>query len=369
MAALSSFAPAYEVECRRFEKSEWDTILAGFRDANLYQTWSYAGVRWGEEKLSHLVLRDRGTVVGGAQVVLVTLPMLRGGLAYVKWGPLWMPRGREAEPRVFRELLRALRQAYARERGYFLRVTPWEFENPALQSMAQEERFGRNLISEPRTALLNLVASIEELRMSLTRHWRANLKKAEANGLEILEGPTEDLIDQFTELYRQMRARKGRRWIPPIYYLRQVQRGLSAEMKARVSICLHEGQPVAGLIVSALGEKALAWFAAMGDLGNECRGSYLLQWRAIQRLKATGVRVYDLGGINEVTHPGTTQFKLGLCGKLGRVLPYLGEFEACDAWTSRMVLGATDPWRMALLRAQQFYEEHRHARTAAARAW
>ena len=354
----------FELECRQFSREEWDSILTEFQDANLYQTWTYAAVRWGGKNLSHLVLKDGPTVVGAAQVVMVKLPVLGGGLAYVKWGPMWIRRGSEADPQVFRELMRALRQKYAVERGFLVRVTPWEFENAELQAIAGEAGFLRNASAQQRTAVLDLTYSLEELRGSLTRHWRSNLKRAESNGLEVLEGSTEDLLNEFAELYRQMRARKDAGWIPPIHYLPQIQRELSPGMKAHIALCRHQGQTVAGLVVSALAEKSIAWLAATGDSGLELRGSYLLQWRMIQRLKSQGVRSYDLGGINEVTHPGTAQYKLGLTGKRGRVADYLGEFEACEAWTSRAVIKGTDRFRLALIQAQQFVQERWHGRSA-----
>ena len=354
----------FKLECRQFSKEEWDSFLTEFQDANLYQTWTYAAVRWGGKNLSHLVLKDGPTVVGAAQVVIVKLPVLGGGLAYVKWGPMWIRRGREADPQVFRELLRALRQKYAVERGFLLRVTPWEFESAELQPIPGEEGFRRNASAQQRTAVLDLTYSLEELRGSLTRHWRSNLKRAESNGLEIVEASTEDLLGEFVGLYQQMRARKDAGWIPPIHYLHQIQRELHPGMKAHIALCRHQGQTVAGLAVSALGPKSFAWLAATGDSGLEMRGSYLLQWHMIQRLKSQGVRSYDLGGINEVTHPGTAQYKLGLCGKRGRVVDYLGEFEACEAWTSRLVVKGTDRFRLALIRAQQFAQERWHGRSA-----
>lgn len=346
------------VECRHFSKEEWDAVLAGFQDANLYQTWSYAAVRWGGKNLSHLILKDGQTVAGAAQVILVKLPVLRGGLAYVKWGPMWMTRGRETNPQVFGELLRALRQAYARERGFLLRISPWEFDDARLRSIAEEEGFHRNPLITERTAVLGLSYSLDELRASVSRHWRANLKRAESNGLDIFEGSTQDLLHEFTELYRQMRARKGGGWIPPVHYAKRIQRELVSGMKPLISICRHQGKAVAGLVVSAIGEKSFAWLAATGDFGQDLRGSYLLQWRMIQRLKSQGIRIYDLGGIDGITHPGTTQFKLGLCGKRGRTVAYLGEFQACEAWTSRLVIGGTDKFRLALIWLQQFCQEH-----------
>jgi len=344
-------------ECRQLEREEWDAVLAGFQDGSLFQTWAYGAGRWGRRNLSHLILKDGQTVVGAAQIILAKLPGLRVGLAYVKWGPMWHVRGRAPNPQVFRALLRSLRRTYARDRGLLIRVTPWEFEGTAFRSIPDEEGFQRKPLATQRTAVLDLTCSLDELRFSLSRHWRSNLKRAERSGLEVSEGDAEDLLDEFAELYHQMRIRKASEWIPPIHYLPQVQRALSPSMKAQISICRHQGRPIAGLVVSALGERSFAWLAATGEAGQDLRGSYLLQWRAIQRLKSLGVRTYDLGGINEITHPGTTQFKLGLCGKRGRTPTYLGEFEVCEAWRSRLIIGGSDKFRSSLLRIQQFWQE------------
>jgi len=250
---------------------------------------------------------------------------------------------------------------YARDRGFLLRISPWEFEEDGLAAIPREVGFRQKILATERTAVLDLTWSVDDLRASLTRHWRSNLKRAEHNDLETVDGFSEDLLTEFDKLYRQMKLRKAGAWIPPIHYLPQIQRELAPGMKVLVSLCRHQGQAIAGLVVTAMGEKSFAWLAATGNGGHDLRGSYLLQWRMIQRLKSMGVQTYDLGGINEVTHPGTTQFKLGLCGKRGRTPKYLGEFEVCEKWASRLMVGGTDRFRQALLWLQQFCEDHWHS--------
>ena len=82
----SSQASRFVAECRPISKEEWDAILPEFRDANLYQTWTYAAVRWGEMNLSHLVLKDGPIPVGAAQLILVKLPVTRRRLGVCKVG-------------------------------------------------------------------------------------------------------------------------------------------------------------------------------------------------------------------------------------------------------------------------------------------
>lgn len=360
---MISLGSGFLIESGQFDKAEWEDILGKFEDASLYQSWSYSATRWGEKNLSHLAVIQDGEIVGAAQVTLVRVPLVRAGLAYVKWGPMWQPRGRPKDPNVLRQLLRSLWQIYAVERRLMVRVSPWEWEDNGMTRIFQEERFG--FISAPsqtQTAIVDLSYSIEDLRASLTRHWRHNLKLAEKNGLEIAEGSADDLTREFLGLYDEMRARKTGGWIPPAGYFRQVQRELRDGMKPWIGICRAGGEPVAALVITALGAKGLALFAATGNKGLHLRGSYLLWWQAIERLKERGVRWLDLGGINEETHGGTSQFKSGLCGKLGKKVKYIGDFNAAGSVLSRLIVSGGDPLRMVLIKARENFSEWRRAR-------
>ena len=55
--------------------------------------------------------------------------------------------------------------------------------------------------------------------------------------------------------------------------------------------------------------------AATGDEGLQARGSYLLQWHALQRLQEQGREWYDLGGVNPEINPGVFTFKSGMGGE------------------------------------------------------
>lgn len=338
------------VEIDNVDEVEWHEIVRGFQDANLFQTWPYAAERWGAKRLSHLVVRRNGRPVAAAQVILVRVPLTGAGLAYVKWGPLWQAQGNDNCSDVLEGILLALRHEYVLKRGLFLRISPWEFDGD-VHAAYREAGFRLDPSAERvRTAVLDLSYPLADLRASLTRHWRHNLKVAEKNDLVISEGCAEDLVRDFSDLYRQMRRRKQSAEIPNIDYLPAVQKRLPDDMKVRIAICRYQGNPVAGLVVSAMGPKAFALFAATGIAGLDARGSYLLQWRMLEWLKQQNVRSYDLVRINETTHPGTTQFKLGLCGKLGRTVEYAGDFEACERWASERVVRAGERMRDLHLR-------------------
>src|SRR5262245_25486267 len=102
---------------------EWDALVASFADACLEQSAAYLGPRWGFSRLCGLLLREAATNEPLAAVLAVTaaIPLLRLGLAYVKFGPLWRRRGRAAQPRILVAALDAVRQVFAVERGLVVR--------------------------------------------------------------------------------------------------------------------------------------------------------------------------------------------------------------------------------------------------------
>ena len=86
---MKPLVPGYESEVGRLEKDRWHENIRRFVDLSLYQTWSYGAVQYGPGAVDHMILRNGQDVVACAQVRIATIPGLRWGAAYVRWGPLW----------------------------------------------------------------------------------------------------------------------------------------------------------------------------------------------------------------------------------------------------------------------------------------
>ena len=85
----------YRAEIDHVGKNEWSDLLQLFNDASIYQTWSYGSIRWGENKLGHVVLKKDGEIVALAQSRIVKLPGIDSGMVYIFRGPIWRLRGKE----------------------------------------------------------------------------------------------------------------------------------------------------------------------------------------------------------------------------------------------------------------------------------
>ncbi len=317
----------YCVEVDNIEETEWSQMLSLFDDATVYQTWSYGDVRWGAKRLSHLVVRRHNRIVGLAQIIIIKLPIIHVGIAYVPWGPVWRTKEDENNLMNFRYTLRALKEIYARQQGLVARVAPNIFSDHDVDitGLLKEESYICKKDTY-RTCLLDLSPSLDDLRKGLDQKWRNKLNRAEKDNLHITHGNTLILYDTFMKLYKEMKVRKQFNTTVDITQFRDVQQRLTENSKLRVLICEHEGVPIASLVGTAIGNTGIYLLGATGDKGLNMNGSYLLQWHMIKWLKETGYRYYDLGGIDPFTNPGVYHFKAGIGGG---DLRHIGQYEIC----------------------------------------
>lgn len=322
---------AYNVEVDRITKAEWSELLQQFADASIYQTWSYGAVRWGEKNLSHLVLKRDGQVVGIAQAAIRSVPLVKAGIAYVPWGPIWRRKDEETNPRVFEALVGGLKEEYAGRRKFQLRIAPnvVDADAPGLREFLAHEEF-RPSGKVYRTLMLDIEPPLMDLRKGLDQKWRNQLNRSEKNGLQIVEGTSDELYTTFRKLYAEMIARKGFETFVDVDEFGRIQAELEDPSKMVVMLCLADNEPAAGFVGSAIGDTGIYLLGATNDAGMKAKGSYLLQWRFIEWLKERDCRWYDLGGIDPEGNPGVYHFKSGLSGTEVR---HIGQ---CDFSTSKL---------------------------------
>jgi lipid II:glycine glycyltransferase (peptidoglycan interpeptide bridge formation enzyme) len=333
---IESLDRPFTVKFDAVDESGWYAALQKFEDANIYQTWAYGTVVAGRGNVSRLVLKDQTGVVAMAQVRIARVPWLPVGMAYVLWGPVWKCNSTAVEE-IFRHTIRALRNEFVCRQGLTLRLFPMlqQDDDPSLLSILEGEKFS----STPdgtlrRTIIMNLVPPLDELRSGMKAHWQRELKIAERNNLEVIEGTGPDLFNDFVKIYREMVSRK--RFAEPndINQFLQMQQKLPEPLKMRIMLCKSGESVCAGAIWSVIGRTALYLFGATSDAGMKSRGSYLLQWKFIEQLKKRGITTYDLNGVNPERNPGTYKFKSDLAGRHGKEMLSLGRFDCTANWFS-----------------------------------
>ena len=309
---------------------EWYSILDRFADANMYQTWDYDANRCGDKNLSHFVLRKNGHLVAASQVRLARIPFIGKGAAYVRWGPMWRTNTSEADPDIFRRSIHALKNEYVKRRGLILRIYPLLYDTHSIRFQEILHKEGYQPTPDEnaqQTMILDISQSLVDIRKNFKQKWRNCLNRSEKNELDFSEGFDDHLFEQFIDLYSALLERKQFKEPNDINEFRAIQQALPEKHKMAIFICSQNGRPTAGGICSAIGDTGVYLFGATNDEGMKNKGSYLIQWKAIQWMKNKGCRYYNLNGVNIKTNPGGYHFKSGVSGKTGIDVHYLGRYD------------------------------------------
>jgi lipid II:glycine glycyltransferase (peptidoglycan interpeptide bridge formation enzyme) len=316
----------YTVSVNQISKIEWEQLLLEFDDATIYQTWSYGAIRWGQSNFSHIVIKHKDEIIAAAQLRMVKIPLLKAGIAYLPWGPMWRRQGQPVNIDVFQKIISALKEEYAVKQGLLLRIHPNVIEENrgAIVSILNKAGFQKKIKIKPyRTLMLDLSPTMPEIRKSLDQKWRNQLNRAEKNDLKIIEGSSDALYQIFLDLQEELHDRK--KYIAGVDYneFRDIQKDLPEPLKMIILICEYEGKALTATIGSLIGDTGIYLLGATGNEGMKMKGAYLLQWRLIEMMKESGYKCYDLGGIDPDDNPGVYHFKSGISS---REAHHIGQF-------------------------------------------
>jgi lipid II:glycine glycyltransferase (peptidoglycan interpeptide bridge formation enzyme) len=338
---MSELKAGFKADFGVLEKDAWYEIMDHFQDANIYQTLAYDMVSLGRKGVAHMILRKGDDIVAAAQARIYQLPVIKTGIAYVLWGPMWRPKGAQGDKEVFGQAIRALRNEFSLRKGFVLRIYPKSYrdKDECIEKMLFDEGYKIHKDEKNyRTLVMDLDPSLGELRASLDQKWRNRLNRAEKNGLELFIGEEECLFDEFKEIYDEIVRRKGLIDLSDLNHLKLVQRDLPKNLKLKVILCRLNCELCAGAIFSAIGNAGVYLSGATSDAGMKSQGAYIVQWTFVKWLKESGYRYYDLNGINPLTNPGTYNFKCGLAGNSGMDVEFLGTYQVTDKRVSSFVV-------------------------------
>jgi hypothetical protein len=329
---LRDLVPGYQAAVDDVDPQQWTDAFLEFEDRNIYQTWPYEEVRSGLKNISHLIVKKSGIIVAIAQARIKKVPLSNLGAAYVRWGPLWRHSLGEADGELFTQVIRALKNEYVCKRGLLLRLFPLLYsDSPAIfREILINEGFKPVDTWPGRTLIVDLNPSLDELRKGLGQKWRNCLNSSEKQSLELTNGTSDELFDEYQGIYTSMLHRKKLPETATFNEFRRIQKELPETFKTKVFLCHADGKPCAGATVSAIGKIGIYLSGATNEIAMKNKASYFVQWKVMEWLKNEGFQFYDLHGINPERNPGTYRFKEGLCGKNGRDVQFLGFYDACE---------------------------------------
>lgn len=307
-------------EPAQFGQSEWNAIIASFEPINLMQDWAYgeAKAQTGGWHTERGILSQDNKFVGAAQVLIKSIPVIGGGLAWLNRGPL------HQEGLDVRELLTALATHYSLERGLYLRIAPPigadEFSAVSLKDTPLQNTDTSGWAS----AVLDLSTDIEDLRTGLRQNWRNALNKAERGGVTIDAGEDIAFLDGFLDEYRTFLDDRKITTSVSADLLRSLHHLRLPGTKLKCFRARSGNTQLGSVLVARTGYTAEYLAGTLLEAGRPYSVGQLLLWHAICDAKESGMRNFDLGGMDpELTPKGVYEFKRGVGGTAFRLAPEL----------------------------------------------
>lgn len=317
-------------------EKEWQKVLSYFSDANIYQTISFNKYSVGGDCLEQFQLIKNGELVGAALVRIKTLPIIKRGVAYIRWAPMYKTTKSDNPNIILQKAIEFLYDEYVINRKLVLRITSNLIcDNENDYSKYFEGKNFRRFLPDSKSILLDLTKDLDELRSGLRKKWRYSLKQSEKQNQQVERTNDPETFKIFKKIYSEMHSRKKFDEFVNIDSIGRINNELLPEHRMQIFICYENNTPLAGMIVTDMGDTGIYLLGGSTARGLELGSSYLLQWEVIKWLKLNGVRKYDLGGIDKDKNPGVFTFKSGLGGT---EITYAGAYEAKKNLLSTIIL-------------------------------
>ena len=315
-----SSAPRSATTLSAVGTGEWRRLAREFSDYNYRHCWDYADAmaKRAGAKSEHVCVATDGWPIGLASVRIKRIPGLGSGLAYVSGGPLVRSTEVASPGWGLDAVLSELVHEYVDRRRLALRVAPVIGDEAWNQE--QERRIlaagfrPAEQVRDYSTILVDIARPLDEVRAGLAKKWRYHLGRAEKAEIEVVQGTDPALFDDFMPLFDEFVARKAFAVDLGADFYAALQTNLPEPERLQVAIARIGDQPVAGVVASLMGDTGVYLLGASNEVGREANAPYLLQWKIIETAAATGLKWYDLGGIDPDGNPGVYRFKARMGG-------------------------------------------------------
>jgi peptidoglycan pentaglycine glycine transferase (the first glycine) len=306
------------------DPAAWDGFVTAAPYRSFPQLWAWGELRaeFGWRPLRIAVGEDpAGMPLAAAQVLVRAVPGIGWRLGYVPRGPV----GDLDRAAVRAAMMGALRSLARTDRVATVKVDPEATADSTFGTWLLEPPWrAASKVQPPRTRIIDLALTEDELRASMKRKHRQYVNKAERAGIAVervdgtADGATAaQALEDFYRIYVHTAERAGFAARAKRYYER-VWSLFAPSGHARLAFASLDGDRLATLFHFTCGDRAAEAFGGMTDDGAESRANYLLKWASIIGFKGEGFAAYDLWGL---ATGGIAQFKEGFGG---RQVDYVG---------------------------------------------
>ncbi len=279
------------------EDAEWDAFVAQHPNGSLLQTTNWARLKnrfgWRSQRVW---LRRDGRLVAGAQMLVRSAALGLIRVAYIPHGPL-VDWGDEEQISV---LLNQIDHAAYEERAGMMKMEPllWsdEMSQEEWRVLCQQQDClaDTDTIQPPRTIVIDLTASEDEILARMKQKTRYNIRLSARKDVTVRKGAAEDLAI-FNQLIQVTGARNVFGVHDPHYY--QAAFDLFSPDDVALFIAEYGDKALAAIMVFVNGERAAYLYGASGSEERQRMPTYAVQWAAMRWAKERGCTTYDLWGV------------------------------------------------------------------------
>ena len=311
-----------DIKIRPIDFTEWQTLWPKCQKASLLQSWIY-GISKKSKKVSikYYAIVSQDTVISIVQVLVKNFPLF-GSAARINRGPAILDNvNPEQRIKISIETIKLIIQECKKMKWWVFQIAP---DLPLEENISKElQKIGLTKlpIVPWASALLPLKGSEEEILMSVKGRWRRHLRKGINEGISVsLVENTKENIDKFIENYRDFKLEKNFDGVSI-----KLLKAMSLQNRQKywafnifqAHATKHDGtKNLLGYFSSVEhGDTAIYLTGTTTVEGRKFNTNYVLMWEAIIQARRNGCKWFDVGGLNEATIEGISQFKSGLKGQ------------------------------------------------------
>jgi CelD/BcsL family acetyltransferase involved in cellulose biosynthesis len=289
------------------DRTRWERLLGQADRAHSVQAFGY-----GEAKAANGWWVSRHLIAAGGRPVAIVQALEKRVLGIrlatrINRGPMFLVAEPSAELMV--AVYSAVRRHFAPFHFGILLIAPALEETPDNREILRRAGFIARKASGWGSARLDLTRPVDEVFQSFEHNWRKAIRAADKAGVTVRVATDEAAHEWMIERHLQNMAEKGFSGHGADFLRALRQQSGDDYMLLQA---MHEGRPVAGLVMLKFGSTAdsiVAWF---GEDGRKVKAGNAITWGAIQEMQRRGCTSYDVGGIG--SDKGFVSFKSGMNG-------------------------------------------------------
>jgi len=272
--------------------AEWDDLMATAPEPHLTQDYAYsegkAATGWPARRVLFL---DAGRPIAFA----VVLTMRRYGVKLVNRvnrGPVFLAADPSDEQVV--AVYKELRRRFGRLWTMPLLIAPGMHQSERSDRLLRAAGYRRRAPSSWRSGRIDLTVSEEQLWASFSSTFRNRTRAAEKAGAELRIADDVEAYEWMIERHLENMQEKDFSAASPTM-LRALRN--ASPHNTVVFQLLHEGQPLAGMLVVRFGQIAEYYIGWFGQEGRKFNAGNFLMWNVMREMKRRGSTSFDVGGL------------------------------------------------------------------------